>query len=179
MGIESGLAAATAILSASKTDQKGLFSDYNSFISTTTNIGATLADQMFGAGIASTQGLIDGLNKDDAKLKAAAKHLADTVVKEAKKALGIHSPSRIMRRQVGRMSGEGVALGLDDSRPVVARQARRLLDPSMLGSPHLTLGGQGRYASAVPQQVTFTANGIQDPVQFLTSARRHEAMSRR
>lgn len=43
-----------------------------------------------------------------------------------KSALGIHSPSRVMRDEVGQMTGEGVAVGLDQSRRRVHAAAQAM-----------------------------------------------------
>lgn len=70
------------------------------------------------------QGMIDGIRDG---VKRAAAGLADSVIGAARDALnaakdflGIQSPSRVFREQVGAMIGAGIALGISDSRDEVA-----------------------------------------------------------
>ena len=76
-------------------------------------------------------------------IAGAAGRLVDAAWKAAKNALdwvkgklGIHSPSRVFRDQVGEMIGEGMAVGIDESASKVQKAAGRLTDilPSQDGS---------------------------------------------
>lgn len=59
-------------------------------------------------------GLIKGISAMTANVLEAITGVVDGVVNTAKKLLGIHSPSRVFK-QIGLWTGEGMAIGLDDS----------------------------------------------------------------
>lgn len=65
------------------------------------------------------QGLIDGFWNAKAKVDGAIRDIANSAINSAKAALGISSPSRAFREEIGFQSGEGWAIGLEDSAPVV------------------------------------------------------------
>lgn len=70
-----------------------------------------------GVGIQIDKGIASGMMSGEGlgAIKDAAKEIAQTALKEAKKALDIHSPSGLMRREVGRWIPEGIAQGIDDN----------------------------------------------------------------
>jgi hypothetical protein len=81
----------------------------------------------YAAGLDTIQGVIDGLNSD-AKLKelrAAAQRVADIIQRTIKTALRIGSPSRVMM-EMGQNVGEGLAIGMGLSEPMVAGAAASL-----------------------------------------------------
>lgn len=72
------------------------------------------------------KGLIDGIGGGFKWLKDTITEMGHNIVNWAKDVLNIHSPSRVMRKQVGLMAGLGVAYGLDDSAPIVEKHVRDL-----------------------------------------------------
>jgi tape measure domain-containing protein len=72
------------------------------------------ADEMYGAGIATAQGIVDGLKVKIPEAIKAAEDLAEAIVKAIKKKLKIKSPSQVFA-EIGRYSVEGMAKGLSDS----------------------------------------------------------------
>lgn len=76
--------------------------------------GTTVADAMYGAGIASAKGLIKGLQSQEKAIDAQMLRIAKSMQKAIRDALGIHSPSRVMAVD-GEFTGRGFALGLDRS----------------------------------------------------------------
>lgn len=112
LGTENGTKVATALLSGSKTQVKSLSADYASLNSWSSKAGDYVAGQMYDTGINATAGLIKGLEKDSAKLEAVAKKLADKLTKAVKKALGIKSPSRVFRDEIGVMVDRGLSAGI-------------------------------------------------------------------
>lgn len=71
------------------------------------------------------QGLINGLASKQAAIIAKARAIANSVTSAMKKALGIASPSRVMRR-VGQFTAEGMILGLEDMSTEVQRASAAL-----------------------------------------------------
>ncbi len=71
------------------------------------------------------QGLINGLSSKQSGIMAKARSIANSVAATMRKALGIASPSRVMR-EVGRFTGEGMVLGLQDMSGEVTRASKAL-----------------------------------------------------
>jgi tape measure domain-containing protein len=61
-----------------------------------TSLGTDASTALFQPGVDLAQGLLDGLKSQDGALKKAYDKLADDLVAEVKKKLGIHSPSKKM-----------------------------------------------------------------------------------
>ncbi|WP_019148777.1 phage tail protein [Timonella senegalensis] len=112
LGTEKGMQVANALLSGTSAQVKELKADYSSLNTWSKNAGDYVAGQMFDAGIQAQAGLVKGLEADADKLAKAAKKLADRLVKAVKKALGIKSPSRVFRDQIGAMVDAGLAQGI-------------------------------------------------------------------
>ncbi len=71
------------------------------------------------------QGLINGLVSKQGSLMAKARSIANSVAATMKKALGIASPSRVMR-EVGRFTAEGMVLGMQDMNGQVEQASKAL-----------------------------------------------------
>lgn len=106
--------------------------------------GSQVAGSLYQAGIDSAVGYIRGLDSQLAKVNAAAGRLAQTVVRQVKRDLGIHSPSLVMR-QHGRYTGEGFAQGIADRYGMVTRSATGLanaaVQPAQFGRGRQLAGG--------------------------------------
>lgn len=70
--------------------------------------------------------IITGIAGAAGRLVTAAVNAATNALNWAKRKLGIHSPSRVFRDQVGEMIGEGMAVGIDESASKVRKAAGRL-----------------------------------------------------
>lgn len=102
---------------------------------------ALLPTTAYAQGLATVQGMIDGLN-DEAKykeLKAAARRLANAVAEAVADTLRIHSPSEVAFDQF-RNYGLGGALGLDSTVQLVEASASRLASAAIAAMP---VGGHG------------------------------------
>lgn len=60
-------------------------------------------------------GIIDGLNRAWQWLTGAIQQMCNNLLQTAKNILGIHSPSKVFREQIGENIGAGIEEGLDDS----------------------------------------------------------------
>jgi phage-related protein len=70
------------------------------------------------------QGIADGISNGAGIIADAARNAASSALEAAKKFLGISSPSKLMRDQVGMNFSKGMALGIFDGIPEVASAAR-------------------------------------------------------
>lgn len=73
-------------------------------------------------------GIASGIAGAAGRLVTAAVNAATNALDWVKRRLGIHSPSRVFRDQVGEMIGEGMAVGIDESASKVRKAAGRLTD---------------------------------------------------
>lgn len=110
-------------------------------------------------------GVVDGITEGLGKIVEAAKNAAQKALNAAKEFLGIESPSRVFRNQVGAMIGKGMALGITDGAPLVERAMQDLTDTTtadMLSTVRIaTRGGSGAGADGTGytgKTVQFTQN---------------------
>lgn len=88
-------------------------------------------------------GLANGIVSSFGWLKNTILGMGHNIVNWAKDVLDIHSPSRVMRKQVGLMGGLGVGLGFDDSMPFVEKRVRNMsnvIEGALSFSPNGTVG---------------------------------------
>lgn len=122
-GVEGGFATASALAAGSAESIKELNALQVDLGKTATSLGNSTAGYMYDAGIQSAQGLVNGLNSQAKTLAKAAKNLALTMVRQIKRALGIKSPSRVMK-QLGDFSVAGLQRGLSNTSGVEKASAR-------------------------------------------------------
>lgn len=135
-GPEASLGTAKALLAGGDTAIKKM----NGLSGDLAKIGATMgqstAKTLKQAGIDSSQGLVDGLLKNEKKLEKAAKQLAKKLVKAFEKEMGINSPSKRMAKATGFVIDGGIK-GLNPARMIAQG---RLLAKSLVngyGDPSL------------------------------------------
>lgn len=119
-GPEAGLAAAESIAAAGASSVKelnGLQSELEKYAN---KAGDTASDALYQAGIHAAEGLVRGLELQQAKIEKQMLKIADSMVAAIKKALGIHSPSRVFAR-LGAYVGQGFAKGLEGESGRVAK----------------------------------------------------------
>ncbi len=124
-GVDGGSAYADALVQGGA----GAVSQVNALVSQITGVadalGLEAADRLYQAGVDAAQGLVDGLNSLSDELDAAATALGNKIAKAIKKALGIKSPSTVLRGMMGAV-GDGTVQGLDDQHVKVSAAAARL-----------------------------------------------------
>lgn len=108
------------------------------------NAGWAIANQnWYGIGSNIVDGIYYGIYGGWNWLNNVVYNLASSLIRSAKNALGIRSPSRVFRDEVGKMVGMGMAEGIDDSEDTV------LTNISNMGD------AMARQMSAVASSVTF------------------------
>lgn len=124
-GVDSGGATAAALSTATK----GQISQLNNFNKQTntaaTNAGKAVADAMYGSGIKAAQGLVKGLQSQEKAIEKQMLTIAKAMQKAIKKALGIHSPSRVFAA-IGQWIPKGLANGVDTGAYHATRSITRL-----------------------------------------------------
>lgn len=108
-------------------------------------------------------GIIDGIKNGIANgieaIKNAAREAAQAALDAAKRALGIESPSKVFRAEVGAHLASGMALGITDGIPVVERGVGALASSAVAagqtapaaasapaGGSHITISLTGEFA---------------------------------
>lgn len=91
-------------------------------------------------------GIANGIKNAAGIIADAAKNAAKAAFEAAKDFLGIHSPSRLMRDQVGRFISEGIAVGIEDNLNSITNSMNDVADlvsqPIDVGEVGMT-GGSG------------------------------------
>lgn len=85
----------------------------NDAVSAARSAGSSSVTYSIGTDMMS--GIENGINAGRSGVINAAKAAVEAAVAAAKAAAQISSPSKVMRREVGEMMGEGLALGIEDS----------------------------------------------------------------
>lgn len=83
---------------------------------------------LVSAGNNIIQGLINGIKGAIGNAVAAVKGAASNIVNAAKNALGIHSPSRVFRDEVGRMIPAGLGVGVTMNEKLAVRPVQSMVD---------------------------------------------------
>jgi len=119
------------------------------------NVGTTVAKQFYGAGVQAAQGLVNGLKSREKQLIAQAEHIANVLSRAIKRALKIHSPSRVMAG-LGSFSIEGFVEGIE-SQYKALEQAMAGVAGRTAVTPHVA-GLRARPLTPVPV-TSFERNG--------------------
>lgn len=117
----------------------------NNVVNTVSGIGGKIKGVFSGAGswLISAggniiQGLINGIKNAIGNAVAAVKGAASSIVNAAKGALGIHSPSRVFRDEVGKMIPAGLGVGVEMNEKLAVKPVQSmvsaLLPSSLPGS---------------------------------------------
>lgn len=105
------------------------------FVSSIIGVLSSLPGRMVSIGSNIVSGIVSGIKNSVGNIASSLLSGVKNAVDAVKSKLGIHSPSRLMRDEVGVMVGRGLALGIDDSASSVARSMGGLT--GMLATPSL------------------------------------------
>lgn len=111
-GVEQGSNYARALAEADSKTIKSINSVQKQINSAAKIMGNTASVSMYKAGIDAAKGLVKGLNSQKASLDKTAISIGNSMVQAIKKALKIHSPSRVMRDEVGKFIPAGISEGM-------------------------------------------------------------------
>lgn len=111
-GVEQGSNYARALAESDSKTIKSINSRQSQINSAAKAMGNTAANSMYKAGIDAARGLVKGLNSQKKALDKTAISVGNSMVKAIKKALKIHSPSRVMRDQIGKFIPAGISEGI-------------------------------------------------------------------
>lgn len=113
----------------------------NNVMNTVKGIGGKIKDAFNGAGNwlldagkNIIMGLVNGIKNAIGAAVNAAKNAASNVVNAAKNALGIHSPSRVFRDEVGKMIPAGLGKGVEANMRLAVNPVQRMVADIMPNS---------------------------------------------
>nr|WP_311773192.1 phage tail tape measure protein [Listeria booriae] len=126
-GVEDGGAYAKALANADKNTLAAINNTQKQITSASNAMGNAAANAMYGAGINAAKGIIKGLQSQQAALNKSATALGNSIANAVKKALKIHSPSRIMIA-LGEFVSIGLANGITAQIKAVANATSNMVD---------------------------------------------------
>jgi tape measure domain-containing protein len=101
----------------------------------------SLRSQFNSIGTYAMSGLRAGLNAGSGSVMATARSIANNVAATMRRALRIHSPSRVMRDDVGFEVPAGLAMGIRDNAKAVYKELESLMSGIMhYSTPEMALG---------------------------------------
>ncbi|MEW2177139.1 phage tail tape measure protein [Streptomyces sp. NPDC005406] len=128
-GVEQGSGAAAALATASKSQIAQINTTQGALVTAAGQAGATAGNAMYGAGIQAAAGLVKGLKSQQKAIETQMTSIATAMAKAIKKALGIHSPSRVFADQVGSMVPAGIMQGMADGQAALDRAMAEVVQP--------------------------------------------------
>lgn len=115
---------------------------------------SSLPDKLLSVGTDLVKGLWNGISNSYQWIKDKISGWVGNVMDFIKGLFGIHSPSRVMRDEVGKMLGLGMAEGIEDSRNAVNGAVRKLGNAAM-GGLSTGSGGGSTTAAAGGRSIVF------------------------
>ncbi|MEV3858482.1 hypothetical protein AB0J38_29730 [Streptomyces sp. NPDC050095] len=157
-GPEAGLAAAEAIAKAGASGVSEINDLQKELEKYANSAGSTASHYMYDAGVQAAEGLVKGLEAQQDTIEKQMLKIAESMTKAIKKALDIHSPSRVFRK-LGGFVGKGFSLGVSDERGRVERATNALAESATSGaSREVTAAVSGGLSAGGSQSVTKVLN---------------------
>jgi hypothetical protein len=111
------------------------------------------------------RGLAQGIRNAAGEVADAVAGLVNKIPGPIRKAMGIGSPSKVMRR-IGEQISKGLALGIASGIPDLTKQARIVRDTvSQAGTLDITSGGATAAKLPQPIHVTLNVPPVADPAE--------------
>lgn len=128
-------------------------------------VNAFKSIKWFDLGANIIRGIVSGISSNVGSIVTAAKDAALSAFNAAKRLLGIQSPSKLFRNEVGAMIPRGMALGIEDTSDKVDAAIEKLnrdmfkgLDRTVEYSPTIETVTNGTYKPEASRTVTNTFN---------------------
>ncbi|MCD2247783.1 tape measure protein [Listeria marthii] len=137
-GVENGSSYAEALAKSDAKTIKAINSTQNQINSASKSMGNTAANAMYSAGINAAKGLINGLNSQKKQLENTAKSIANTITNSVKKALRIHSPSRVAI-ELGKFFTGGLGNGVLAGAKGAVQSTNKMVDKVVNAASNMTV----------------------------------------
>ncbi|EAC4387149.1 tail tape measure protein [Listeria monocytogenes] len=137
-GVENGSSYAQALAKSDAKTIKAINSTQNQINTASKSMGNTAANAMYSAGINAAKGLINGLNSQKKQLEKTAKSIANTITNSVKKALKIHSPSRVAI-ELGKFFTGGLGNGVLAGAKGAVQSTNKMVDKVVNAASNMTV----------------------------------------
>ncbi|EAE1304970.1 tail tape measure protein [Listeria monocytogenes] len=137
-GVENGSSYAQVLAKSDAKTIKQINSTQNQINSASKSMGNTAANAMYSAGINAAKGLINGLNSQKKQLENTAKSIANTITNSVKKALRIHSPSRVAV-ELGKFFTSGLGNGVLAGAKGAVQSTNKMVDKVVNAASNMTV----------------------------------------
>lgn len=137
-GVENGSSYAQALAKSDAKTIKAINSTQNQINSASKSMRNTAANAMYSAGINAAKGLINGLNSQKKQLENTAKSIANTITNSVKKALRIHSPSRVAV-ELGKFFTGGLGNGVLAGAKGAVQSTNKMVDKVVNAASNMTV----------------------------------------
>ncbi|EPM8894987.1 tape measure protein [Listeria monocytogenes] len=137
-GVENSSSYAQALAKSDAKTIKAINSTQNQINSASKSMGNTAANAMYSAGINAAKGLISGLNSQKKQLEKTAKSIANTITNSVKKALKIHSPSRVAI-ELGKFFTGGLGNGVLAGANGAVQSTNKMVDKVVNAASNMTV----------------------------------------
>ena len=140
--------------------QSGLKSKSSAMRSTGKDLGSsansgarTYHSDMYSTGQYLAQGIADGISSGSGAIRQAAESAVQNAVAAARRKADIHSPSRVMKLEVGQWLAKGIASGIDEYTEDAQKSAQNLI-----GRVRSTLSGEAGFILDTRSQLSVSPN---------------------
>lgn len=118
-------------------------------------------------GVSIVNGITDGLNRAWQWLTGAIHQMCSNLLQSAKNALGIHSPSKVFREQIGENIGAGIEEGLDDSEGSLGNRIKAISQSMVDAVDNTPMSIGAKLANvALPPMPAVAMGGVVPPNAF-------------
>lgn len=156
-GVDQAGATAQALAAGSKGQIQQMNSMQSSLQSAANSTGTAVANSMYGAGLKSAQGLVKGLQSQEAAIEKQMLKIAKSMQSAIKKALGIHSPSQVFS-DLGQYIPQGLAQGITQGTHH-ATTAVGTMATAVVGAGSAHMATSGARAGASGNNINITVQG--------------------
>lgn len=127
-GVDGGYYTAKALANASKAEINAINANQKAVNAAANALGKSTSNSMYSAGLDAARGLVKGLEAQKKALDKTATQIGNNIAKAVKKSLGIKSPSRVMRDQVGKFIPLGITAGIEKTASSVNNAMDKLVE---------------------------------------------------
>lgn len=143
----------TAVL---KGDWKGAFDSLGGIVSGAFDAVKALVGGVFNIGKDIVSGIVKGLASSANAIKDFLLDMAKGAFDAVKNFFGIHSPSRLMRDEIGIMIGKGMAIGIDKSSKEVDKSAKSLAESAIENAKIDSVLGDSKLNNSIANSLSAT-----------------------
>ena len=167
--IDESTAMADALLQGKKSDVNSLNASYKDIEKYSQQAGKYVTGGFYKGGVDAAAGIVKGLESQEKAINATILRIAKGMETSLKKALGIKSPSTVMRAR-GRDTGKGYWMGIADEESNVTAASESLALAAVPDTPDVAVGGGSASSSLFSQSASPAASSLSSAPTAVTAA---------